>query len=188
MRDLLGSPLGPDVTEVSKLSAAPPQPETAEKAAKSAGGWLGLANLFKAAPSESDESELRRQVKEYEQRLADMRELAERQSKDIAALRSMAERQMSEAGEEGRARDEERWSRMLQSATSTHEQALAQGQRTLSELAQSLHEAQRSAAEAQAAEMRRTLLETSETHAKVVEQLQAQLKASTAEKIELQTL
>ena len=191
MRDLLASPLGPNsgfahdyarLEDVPVVDALPPpasshsdpplqqQPSSSSSSlVKPAGvnGWLGLAStLFKGG--ETEEERLRKQMREYEQRLTDMRELAIRQARDITSLRTMAEQQIVQASEVGSARDEERWKRMLQDATQTQQQALIEGQRTMHELAASLQEAQRQAAQQQAHEWRAALLQASQEHAKVV--------------------
>ena len=209
MRDLLASPLGPNsgfahdyvrLEDVPVVDALPPpasshsdpplqqQPSSSSSSlVKPAGvnGWLGLAStLFKGG--ETEEERLRKQMREYEQRLTDMRELAIRQARDITSLRTMAEQQIVQASEVGSARDEERWKRMLQDATQTQQQALIEGQRTMHELAASLQEAQRQAAQQQAHEWRAALLQASQEHAKVVEQLQAQLKSSEEKQLTLQ--
>ena len=210
LRDLLSSPLGPhigadhdalvesdrDGGDSGRSSngpsppalSLPPPPTLTKSASKPAGGsWLGLASIFKGT-AESDEERLRKQVRDYEQRLSDMRELANRQAKDISSLRSMAEQQIAQASEAGSARDEERWRRMLHDASNTQEQALLHGQRALHELAASLQEAQKQAAQQQANEWRSALESSSEAHARVVEQLQAQLRVSSEEKSQLQTM
>ena len=61
-----------------------------------------------------------------------------------------------------------------------------EGQRKMHELAASLQEAQRQAAQQQAHEWRAALLQASQEHAKVVEQLQAQLKSSEEKQLTLQ--
>jgi DNA repair exonuclease SbcCD ATPase subunit len=209
VRDLLASPLGPNsgfahdyarLEDVPVVDALPPpasshsdpplqqQPSSSSSSlVKPAGvnGWLGLAStLFKGG--ETEEERLRKQMREYEQRLTDMRELAIRQARDITSLRTMAEQQIVQASEVGSARDEERWKRMLQDATQTQQQALIEGQRTMHELAASLQEAQRQAAQQQAHEWRAALLQASQEHAMVVEQLQAQLKTSEEKQLTLQ--
>ena len=212
MRDLLASPLGPNsgfahdyvrFEDVPVVDAMPPpassqsdpplQQQPSSSLIKPAGvnGWLGLAStLFKGDTlfkgGETEEERLRKQMREYEQRLTDMRELAIRQARDITSLRTMAEQQIVQASEVGSARDEERWKRMLQDATQTQQQALIEGQRTMHELAASLQEAQRQAAQQQAHEWRAALLQASQEHAKVVEQLQAQLKSSEEKQLTLQ--
>ena len=61
-----------------------------------------------------------------------------------------------------------------------------EGQRKMHELAASLQEAQRQAAQQQAHEWRAALLQASQEHAMVVEQLQAQLKTSEEKQLTLQ--
>lgn len=163
-RDLLGSP----IQNAGQLALAPPPPAltpvlqnvpSAPPSAdrKNGGGWS-----FFFGGGSSDEHALRRQVRDYEQRLAEMRDLASRQAADIASLRTVAERTFQDKAD---SRDEERW-RLL------HEQALANGQRQLHELAASLQASQRTAAQQQVAEWRQALHEASEAHAQAVSQLQ----------------
>lgn len=162
-----------------------------------------------------EEEALRQKVREYESKLAEMTTIASRQASDISSLRTVAEKSLHEkavaearaaAVAEARAAavaeataaqasaatgnsmmvDEERWRRLMQEASTTQEQALANGQRQLHALAASLQAAQRVAAEQQAAEWRAALHEASEAHALVVRQLQAQLTATCDEKRALQ--
>ena len=183
-RELLGSPLGANAHGQHALSA-PPLPQSVPDHSKSdsidnaappsekpKGGWFsGILSVGGSSESE----QLRKQVKEYEARLAEMRGLAQRQAEDISSLRTLAEQQVAEASKAGSARDEERWRKMIQEASSTQEQALAQGQRQLHELAASLQAAQRQAAEQQAVEWRRAMADSAAAHATVVQELQAQV-------------
>ena len=115
-RDLLGSPMHsagqlalrpPDITAAS----APPPPVLA---ADKKQGW---GAFFAGALGGSDEQALRKQLKEYEQRLVEMRELASRQAHDISSLRTVAERTLHDkvatAGV-SKERDEEQWRLLLQ--------------------------------------------------------------------------
>ena len=199
----------------SRAAAPAPAPAPASGAKKGwfsslLGGNIGSAESDGKGPSaHADEEEtLRKQVREYEAKLAEMSNLASRQADDISSLRTVAEKSLHEkALAEARAAavaeataaqasaaqqsstssfDEERWRQLMAEANSTQEQALANGQRQLHALAASLQAAQRMAAEQQAAEWRAALHEASEAHALVVRQLQSQLMASSEEKRALQ--
>ena len=147
---------------------------------KKKAGWFGLFGGIQQQSQEEDQ--LRSRVKEYEQKLAEMQKVASQQASDISSLKNVAEQTMHEkAIAEAKANalnDEERWKKLMSAANSTQEQALAQGQKQLHELAASLQAAQRAAAQQQAIEWRQALHEASEAHADVVEQLQSQLKAT----------
>ena len=146
-RDLLGSPLyaqGMAPLAMGPLAPAhAPAPSAAQGAASKS--WSSLYNLF---GSREDPNALQKQVREYEQRLGEMRDLANRQAQDISSLRSVAERTLQDQAA-APARDEERWRQLMQEASSTQEQALAHGQRQLHELASSLQAAQRAAVQAE---------------------------------------
>jgi len=203
-RDLLGSPAmiaAANHHQRRRLEVSPTHPTAIEEARQSQKepekkGWglaqiltLGLAGGDKDKDKEKAKEEsaetLKRQVREYEQRLSDMRELASRQAQDISSLRSVAERTITDQAAAAGSRDEERWRQLMQEASMSQEQALAHGQRQLHELAASLQAAQRTAAQQQAAEWRHALQEASEAHAIVVSQLQEQLTQVCAEKKEL---
>ena len=134
-RDILGSPMLA-VGQSGMHAALPPPPSatatepTPTNAAAAPGekraGWLSFLSSSSSAKSESDEAALRKQVREYEQRLTDMRSLASKQAHDIASLRAVAERTLHEQVSKGVVRDEQRWKQLMQEASSTQEQALAQ--------------------------------------------------------------
>ena len=162
------------------------------------GGVFRLGAFFGGS---SNETELRRQIREYEQRLADMRDIASKQAVDISQLRSVAETHLTAAAakgqeqlaelaaahkQEGTAREEERWKEMMQAASAQQEQALANGQAQLHELAAALQTQQQKHSEAQATEWRKVLHETSESHARVVDQLQENIRGLLAEKSKLE--
>ena len=76
-------------------TAAKEAPKSAKK--EDAGSW----RLFGGGgPSEND---LRKQLREYEQRLQDMREIASRQAADISSLRTVAETHLTAAAAKGQA-------------------------------------------------------------------------------------
>ena len=95
---------------------------------------------------------------DYEGQLQSLRELATRQQSELSNLRTLSEKTLQEkvsaalSAYEGRTSEEERWQKLL----GTQEQALANGQRQLHELAQSFQQAQRGG-EQQAAEWRQAL-------------------------------
>ena len=201
VRDLLGSPLAagaagalqqvqPQLVPPPPPPSHPPsQPPSASPAGKPAVG------IFSGIFGGGEEASLRRQLRDYEQRLADMRQLANRQALDISSLRTLAEGQLSQqvaqvahAARASSESVEERWTQMLQEASTTQERALATGQQQMHELAAALQAAQRQTAEQQAAEWRRALQEASESHQAVVEQMQEQLRASSEEKVALQAM
>ena len=68
------------------------------------GATTGLAHRLEVGAffgGSSNETELRRQIREYEQRLADMRDIASKQAVDISQLRTVAETHLTAAAAKG---------------------------------------------------------------------------------------
>ena len=150
----------------------------------------------RAAMFANDDVSLRRKIVEYEKRMHEMNEIANRQAKDISELRhatetsieaSVAAQTAALASGESTVmrtpaapadrRGSDRWRTALEEATAQQQQAITRGQEELRELAGMLQSSYESQSRRQAEEWKGVLTQTNETHREAVTQLQAQLQS-----------